>query len=68
MTAPQSRYQARSASDTRSGAGFLERLYDPLELLVEIAEDFGVSCVGPYGPNYLTGGGGYNFTPMSAAA
>ena len=33
-----------------------------------LAEDFGVSCVGPYGPDYLTGGGNYNFSPMSVAA
>jgi hypothetical protein len=32
------------------------------------ADDFGLSCVGPYGVDYLTGGGGYKFSPMSVAA
>ena len=32
------------------------------------ADDFGLSCVGPYGVDYLTGGGGYKFSPMVAAA
>ena len=32
------------------------------------ADDFGLSCVGPYGVDYLTGGGGYKFSPMVASA
>jgi hypothetical protein len=33
-----------------------------------LADDFGLSCVGPYGVDYLTGGGGYKFRPLTATA